>query len=143
MRYNIRKIVPAITLGAFLSVAFIPVPAALGQSGAAGEATRAQAERLGRLFQLDKLLGSANGPLRRNLVEALANEAPKASDADLAAAGEAIETALNEGSRNLENSVLELYRSRLTRAEMASLIDFYALPTGAPVMTKIGLIMII
>ena len=79
--------------------------------------------------------------MRRNLVEALANEAPKASDADLAAAGEAIETALNEGNRNLANSVLELYRSRLTRAEMASLIDFYSSPTGDAVMTKIGLIM--
>ena len=97
-------------------------------------------QRLGRLFQLDKLLGASNAPLRRQLVTALAQDAPKATDADLADAGAAIEAELAHGNRVLAQAVLNLYNSRLTRAEMAALIDFYSSPTGASVMTKIGLI---
>ena len=98
-------------------------------------------QRLGRLFQLDKLLGASNAPLRRQLVTALAQDAPKATDADLADAGAAIEAELAHGNRVLAQAVLNLYNSRLTRAEMAALIDFYSSPMSASVMTKIGLIM--
>ena len=142
MRYTFRSLVTTVVLGTFLSIGFATVPAARSQSAAAeGRPTEAQVQRLGRLFQLDKLLGASNAPVRRNLVEALATDAPKATEAELTAAGTAIESELLRGNRVLARAVLDLYRSRLTRAEMATLIDFYSSPTGAAVMTKIGLIM--
>ena len=126
MRYTFRSLVAAVTFGTFFSVALAPVPAAYSQGAATKDKpTQAQMQRLGQLFQLDKLLGASNAPLRRNLVSALAADAPEATDADLADAGAAIEAELTYGNRVLAQAVLDLYQSRLTRAEMAALIDFY------------------
>lgn len=84
-------------------------------------------QRLGRLFQLDKLLGASNAPLRRQLVTALAQDAPNATDADLADARAAIEAEL----------AVPLCQENLTAEEVRGLIRFYKSPVGQSVITKL------
>ena len=105
-----------------------PVPAAHSQTVAVKDRpTEVQVQRLSRLFQLDKLLGASNAPLRRQLVTALAQEAPNATNADLADARAAIEAEL----------AVPLYQENLTAEEVRGLIRFYKSPVGQSVITKL------
>ena len=105
-----------------------PVPAAHGQTVAVKDRpTEVQVQRLSRLFQLDKLLGASKAPLRRQLVTALAQEAPNATNADLADARAAIEAEL----------AVPLYQENLTAEEVRGLIRFYKSPVGQSVITKL------
>lgn len=142
MRCRTRSFCALLAAAGFLSALVMSTPDALAQAGSHAERpTVADMQRFARLTQIDKLLGASNQPVRKLIIEELHIKAPQASNRELQEASDAVESQLIQGNRDLAKAVSELYRSQLTRAEMLALIDFYASPVGASVMSKIGIIM--
>ena len=142
MRCLTRSFVVLLAVAGFLYESVTSIPDAMAQTGSQAERpTVADMQRFARLTRLDKLLGASNRPVRKLMIDELRIKAPTAHSRDMAQAADAIESRLRQGNREIARAVYELYRSQMTRPEMLALIDFYASPVGASVMSKVGIIM--